>query len=102
MKRTWIKMKISRQAEAEIPEFDSHENARKYFKNKYGNHFVMMSSEMIDDEKIYFYSLILDRKIFEEGQKQMSKDGFMADALDYMNSYQSIEIFEDGRIHIIH
>ncbi|MCO4466025.1 hypothetical protein Si132_01859 [Streptococcus infantarius subsp. infantarius] len=32
----------------------------------------------------------------------MLKDGFMVDALDFMNSYQPVEIFEDGRIHIIH
>ena len=51
-------MKISRQAESEIPEFSSHELAREYFKNRYGNHFVMMSSEVIGDEKVYFYSII--------------------------------------------
>ena len=95
-------MKISRKAESEIPEFSSHELAREYFKSMYGNHFVMMSSEVIGDEKVYFYSLIFDRKVFEDGQKQMLKDGFMADALDFMNSYQPVEIFEDGRIHIIH
>ncbi|WP_231885698.1 hypothetical protein [Sporosarcina psychrophila] len=48
----------------------------------------MMNSEMIGDEKVYFYSLILDRKVFEDGQKQMAKDGFMVDALNFMNSYQ--------------
>src|SRR5690625_6896867 len=63
MKRTWNKMKISRQSEAEFPEFDSHENARKFLKNKYGDSFVMANSEMINDEKVYFYHLILeDRK----------------------------------------
>ncbi|WP_421101335.1 hypothetical protein ACOKXV_14865, partial [Sporosarcina psychrophila] len=81
-------MKISRQAESEIPEFSSHELACEYFKNKYGNLFMMMSSEFIEDQKVYFYSLILDRKVFENGRKQMLKDGFMVDALDFMNSYQ--------------
>lgn len=95
-------MKISRRAESEIPDFTSHELAREYFKNKYGNQFMLMSSEVIDDQKVYFYSLILDREVFEDGQKQMLKDGFMADALNFMNSYQPVEIFEDGRIHIIH
>lgn len=95
-------MKISRQAESEIPDFTSHELAREYFKNKYGNQFILMSSEVIGDQKVYFYSLLLDQKVFEDGQKQMLKDGFMADALDFMNSYQPVEIFEDGGIHIIH
>lgn len=30
-------MKISRQAEAEFPEFDSHENAREFFKDGTNN-----------------------------------------------------------------
>lgn len=98
----WIEMKISRQAEAEFPEFDSHENARRYFKNKYGDSFVMANSEMIGDEKIYFYHLILDRQQYFDGFKKLREDGIITDSLDFMNSYQPVEIFEDGRIHVIH
>lgn len=95
-------MKISRQAEAEFPEFDSHENAREFFKNKYGDSFVMASSEMIGDEKVYFYHLILDRQQYFDGFQELKEDGFITDLLDFMNSYQPVEIFEDGRIHVIH
>lgn len=95
-------MKISRKAEAEFPKFDSHENARKFLKNKYGDSFVMASSEVINDEKIYFYHLILDRKKYFDGLKKLEEDGFIMDSLDYLNSHQPIEIWEDGRIHIIH
>jgi len=95
-------MKISRKAEAEFPKFDSHENARKFFKNKYGDSFVMANSEVINDEKIYFYNLILDRKNYFGGFKKLEKDGIIVDSLNFMNSYQPIEIWEDGRIHIIH
>lgn len=94
-------MKISRQAEAELPDFPSHDEARKYFKNKYGQRFVMMSSEIIDGQKIYFYSLLLDPESFHDGQKKLAK-GEMVDGLTLINSYQPVEIFEDGRIHIIH
>src|SRR5690625_2124804 len=102
MKRTWNKMKISRQSEAEFPEFDSHENARKFLKNKYGDSFVMANSEMINDEKVYFYHLILDRKNYFDSFKKLEEDGFIMDSLDFMNSYQPIERWGDGRIHIIH
>ena len=95
-------MKISRQAEAEFPEFDSHEHARKFCKNKYGDSFVMASSEMIGDEKVYFYHLILDRQQYFDGFQKLKEDGFITDSLDFMNSYQPVEIFEDGRIHVIH
>lgn len=94
-------MKISRNEEANLPDFSSHEMARKYFKNKYGDRFVMTNSEILDGMKIYFYSLILDNEIFEDGQKKIGK-GDPVHGLDFMNSYQPIEIWEDGRIHIIH
>ncbi|WP_205407262.1 hypothetical protein [Sporosarcina sp. PTS2304] len=53
---------------------------------------------MIGDEKIYFYHLILDRQYYFDGFKKLKKDRFITDSLEFMNSYQSIEIFEDGRI----
>lgn len=94
-------MKISRNNEAALPDFSSHEMARKYFKNKYGDLFVMTDSEVIDGMKIYFYKLILDNEIFRNGQEKL-KQGEPVLGLNLMNSYQPIEIWEDGRIHIIH
>jgi len=94
-------MKISRKAEAELPNFSSHDEARKHFKNKYGQRFVMMSSEIIDDQKVYFYSLLLNPETFHDGQKKLSQ-GEPVEGLALINSYQPVEIFEDGRIHIIH
>lgn len=102
MKRMLIDMKINRQAEADFPKFNSHEQARKYFKNKYGDRFVIASSEIIGEEKVYFYHLILDRQQYFDGFQALKKDDFIMDSVDFINSHQSIEIFEDGRIHVIH
>jgi hypothetical protein len=52
---------------------------------------------MIDDQICYFYYLILDRKVFEAGQKEMESKGIMTDAIKFMGSYQ-----EDGSVHIVH
>ena len=94
-------MRISRQAEAELPDFSSHEEARNYFKNTYGEQFVMVSSHVIDGTKVYFYALSLNPSVFKDGQKKIQQGEFVL-GLEYLESYQSIEIFEDGRIHIIH
>lgn len=93
---------ITREEEAKIPSFISHDEARKWFKEKYGDNFMMTSSELIDGQKCYFYNLILDRNVFEVGQRELKKEGFMKDALTFLGSYQSIQIFEDGSIHIVH
>ena len=95
-------MKISRQDEAKLPAFDSHENAREYFKDKYGDNFVMADSKIIGNDKIYFYHLILDSQRYYDGFNKLREDSIIVDSLDFMNSYQTVELFEDGRIHVIH
>lgn len=94
-------MRISRQAEAEFPNFSSHEEARDYFKNTYGEQFVLVSSHVIDGTKVHFYALLLNPSVFKDGQKKIQQGEFVL-GLEYLESYQSIEIFEDGQIHIIH
>lgn len=95
-------MKISRQAEAEIPKFNSYVEAREYFTNKYGNNFVLANIEMIGDDEVFFYHLILDEKEYFSGREKLEKDGYIMDSLSFINSHQPIEIWHDGRIHIIH
>ncbi len=50
----------------------------------------------------YFYYLILDRKVFEAGQKEIESMGITTDAIQFMGSYQEIQIMEDGSVHIVH
>jgi hypothetical protein len=93
---------ITREEEAKFPFFNDHKEAGEWFKEKYGDHFVLTSSEMIDDQICYFYYLILDRKVFETCQKEMETTGIMTDAIKFMGSYQEIQIREDGSVHIVH
>lgn len=96
-----IKKWISRQEENELPNFGSHDEARKYFKEKYGDMFQLLRSEMIDGEKIYFYNYIVDYDAFRKGNEELRDKGFIA-GMEFAESAQPIEIWEDGRIHIIH
>lgn len=93
--------KISREEEARIPQFDSHEEAREWFKARYGDAFMMTDSEYIGGQKCYFYYLILDPEAFHKGQKEMQENGYSA-GLAFMKSYQSIQIMQDGSVHIVH
>lgn len=95
-------MKISRNEEANLPDFSSHQEAREYFKNKYGsNRFLLTETDVIEGRKIYFYYLILNPKAYEDGQKKLLEDGYVL-GLEFLHSHQPIEISEDGDIHIIH
>lgn len=92
---------ISRSEKANLPEFKSHDEARKYFKERYGFDFMMQSSEIIDERKIYFYLLLLNRDEYMKGQKQLEDQGFCT-GMEFFHSYQSIQIYEDGDIHTVH
>lgn len=48
-----LKLWISREEEAEIPDFKSHEEARKYFKERYGDAFQLSEPFKIDGEQVY-------------------------------------------------
>lgn len=93
---------ISREEESKIPEFNSHAEARKYFKDKYGDSFQLMDSDDSSGEKIYFYKLILNKKVYMEMIEEMNRNGFASMSEERMFSSQDIQIFENGNIHIVH
>ena len=98
-----MKYGISREEESKIPEFKSHAEARKYFKDKYGNDFQMTDSFEVEDiGKIYAYKLILNREVYMDMIKEMNKNGFVPMTKERMFCTQDIQITEDGRVHIVH
>lgn len=97
-----MKYGISREEENQLPNFTSHEEARKYFKDKYGNDFQM--TDYYDDckQKIYFYKLILDRKVFSEIMEELSKGNIIPMTKERIFCSQDIQIMENGEVHIVH
>ncbi|MDN3015856.1 hypothetical protein PH210_06495 [Paenibacillus sp. BSR1-1] len=93
---------ITQEEEAELPFFNSHDEAFIWFKNKYDNNFIFTGSEMIDELKCHFYYLIINREIYEAGQNELVTKGIITDAIKYMGSYQEVQIFDDGSIHVAH
>lgn len=93
---------ISREEEAAFPDFNSHDEARAFFKSKYGDRFQMTGADIIDGRKIYFYKLILDKDTYENGVAALNEKGFMPFDEVFFFSSQDIEIWADGGIHILH
>lgn len=93
--------KITRQEEAELPEFKSHTEARAWFKEKYGDDFMLTGVEPIGDQKCYFYNLVLDRKEFNRFMEE-AQQTIIVSAASFIDSYQPVQIMEDGSIHIVH
>lgn len=100
---------LDRSFEKEIPEFKSHDEARTWFKEKFGDNFFMVEIMTVDDQKLYRYHLVTDRAAYDAFQKKqqaaMEKQGFYALQEEDMAGFMSnntVEIFEDGSIHIVY
>ena len=91
---------ISRQEEATLPIFRSHEEASLYFEEEYGEKFVFEESSDTGDGIYFFYRLITDEEAYIQGVSDLNSNGFVG--LEFLNSYQPIQIMEDGSIHIVH
>lgn len=93
--------KITRDDEKALPKFRSYEEAHSYFEDKYGELFQTSGTEIIDNRRCYFYYLILDKEVFLNGQKELREKGFLS-GIEYLESHQPVEIWDNGDIHIIH
>ena len=95
---------ITRDMENALPSFKSHVAAAAYFKEQYGSDFVFEYAEHIEDMYCYFYALVVDHGIYQKGRKLLTNGQAITGelSLQFINSYQSIQIMEDGHIHIVY
>lgn len=95
---------ISRQDEADFPVFQSHNEAADFFKDKFGSDFVFESSENIGDGMCYFYSVVTDHAIYNKGRRLLSAGQPVTGdlGLQFMKSYQPVQIMENGNIHVVY
>ena len=95
---------ITREEAAKLPPFNSHREARLWFKIKYGDAFQIddsfIAGEGDKETIIYRYNLILNRKTYDE-ETQKLIEGSLKDASRLLSSYQSLEISLEGDTHIV-
>ena len=91
---------ISRQDENNLPRFTSHDSAARYFKERFGSDFVFEDS----NDQWTFYALVFNHGVYSKGRKELAKCYSLSGnlAMDFLKSYQSIQIHDDGSIHIVH
>lgn len=93
---------ISREEEANLPTFKDAEEAYRYFKNLYGKDFAFQKIENAGDGQKYWYChLIIDRPVYEQGMRTLASME-TATGLDFLKSFQTVEIMESGHVHIVH
>lgn len=99
-----MKFPISRQDESSFPDFTSHKEAASFFKEKFGSDFVFESSEIVGDMICYFYSVVSDHGVYRKGKKLLSQGQSVSGefAMQFIASYQPVQIMENGNVHIVH
>ena len=92
--------RISEQEAAEFPLFTTHEEAITFFEEKYGEKFVFEESSDTSDGLCFFYRLITDEEAYIKGISELNSTGYIG--IEFKNSYQPIQIMENGSIQIDH
>ena len=93
--------RITREEEELLPDFTSWSEATNYFRNRFPDSFLYISNTETSSGKIWTYHLILDCPAYMKGMRRLQEGGFSA-GLELLNSYQPVEIHDDGRVHIVH
>jgi len=93
--------RLTRKFESDLPRFSSHTEARAWFKELFGDDFMISDTDTIDGEKMWFYTLLVNRPEWEKGMSGLKTQGYSS-GIDFLMSSHSIEIFDSGRIHVVY
>jgi hypothetical protein len=91
--------RLTRKFEQDVPDFDSHEEARNWLKALFGDNIMLTGTDVIDGEKLWRYTLAVDRPVWEAGQKLLAEDG-MPVGMQFLMSTHEFQILDSGSLHI--
>ncbi|KUO62617.1 MAG: hypothetical protein APF84_02405 [Gracilibacter sp. BRH_c7a] len=85
----------------ELPQFNSHDEARAYFEQKYGDSNFQLIEEIVDQSEgtFYLYKLIVDPEANQAGLEEIKQKGYCSSEA-FIQSTQRIKIMENGEVHI--
>ncbi|MFC0557600.1 hypothetical protein [Halalkalibacter alkalisediminis] len=83
----------------QMPDFTNHQEASDWFIGQFGNRFVLKNSDVIDDEKVYYYHVVKNPEVYQAYMESLSnEEGSHITSMEPFESYSTIEISEDGGI----
>lgn len=91
--------RLTRQFEADLPEFHSQDEAFHFFKRLFGEDIKLSDIDLVDGQKLYHYTLVVNRPAYETGIQDLEKQGYST-GVDFMMATHEIQIYENGRLHI--
>jgi len=86
----------------QMPDFKTHDEARTWFKNLFGDRFLLRSTDMKDGKREYMYHLVKDPEVYQPYMESFSHVvKHEITNMEVFKSYTTIEIAEDGHIHFL-
>ncbi|WP_078595966.1 hypothetical protein [Evansella clarkii] len=83
----------------EMPDFETHEEARSWFKKEYEDRFSYKGSEEVDGKRVHYYHLIKEPESYRNYMESFGKlQEHEITHQDTFESYSTIEVSEDGGI----
>lgn len=84
----------------ELPQFKSHDEAKTYFGDKYGEGNFQLVEEITDQSegKFYLYKLILDPVAYQKGMQEVKEKGYCSNEA-FIKSTQRIKIMSNGEVY---
>lgn len=93
--------RFTREFESDIQEFESRKEVEDWFSDLFGEDFILQDVFSVGDKRCWNYTVIHDRDEWTKGQEILKQQGYLSGG-DYMWSYQIVQVFEDGSIHIVY
>lgn len=93
--------KMTREFESNLPAFNSKSEAEAYFKGIYSDNMKLVGIEEIDNQNCYFFDVIYDHDLYNKFMENLTKHPGGTVSEEELFSYQRVEIFEDGNVHIV-
>ena len=96
-----MRFPISREDESRFPSFSSYEEARMYFSERFGSDFILQDIEDVGGQQCFFHAVVVDWEQYKIGQLQLRRNRHIV-GLNYLSSYQSVQIMQDGSVHVVY
>ncbi|WP_332692753.1 hypothetical protein [Halalkalibacter lacteus] len=82
-----------------MPDFKNHEEAREWFKEEFGDDFLLRSSDESNGKKVFYYHVVKDPEVYQQYMESFASPvQHEITNMGTFESYSTVEISEDGGI----
>lgn len=86
----------------EIPHFKNHNEARDWFKQQYGDSFLLRMTDVQNGKKVMYYHFIKDPEIYMPYMESFASSvEHEITNMEVFKSYSTITIDEDGNVRLV-